>query len=156
MLLNWQVVESLEKPLEVDCTLSKESVYYRRNIKEELTGEEPDLQTKFVYEEVVLPKEFRFPILDTEEFKEAIHKKIDEINSQLHMTKLDFFNNFCKPAGITDEELEAKIKELGMSADWKYCNHVYYGVIYPFLSTLPLGKTEDEIIKIFEELTPKK
>ncbi len=156
MLLNWKKAESLERPLEVDCTLSENGVYYRRNIKEELTGEEPDLQTKFVYEEVVLPKEFRFPILDTKEFKEAIHKKIDEINSQLHMTKLDFFNNFCKPAGITDEMLEAKIAELGMSADWKYCNHVYYGVIFPFLTTLPLGKTEEEIIKIFEELTPKK
>ena len=156
MLLNWKIAESLEKPLEVDCILSKESVYYRRNIKEELVENDGDVITKYVYEEVILPKEFRFPILDTEEFKEAIHKKIDEINGQLHMTKLDFFNNFCKPAEITDEMLEAKIAELGMSADWKYCNHVYYGVIFPFLTTLPLGKTEEEIIKIFEELTPKK
>lgn len=156
MLLNWKIVESLERPLEVDCTLSNDSVYYRRNIREEIAEEEPELQTKYVYEEVVLPQEFRFSILDTEEFKQAIQDKINEINGQLHMTKLDFYNNFCKPAGITDEMLEAKIVELGMSAEWKYCNHVYYGVIYPFLKALPLGKTEDEIIKIFEELTPKK
>ena len=156
MLLNWKIVESLERPLEVDCTLSNDSVYYRRNIREEIAEEEPELKTKFVYEEVILPEEFRFPILDTEEFKEAIKRKIAEINSQLHITKLDFFNNFCKPAGITFDMLEAKIAELGMKADWNYCNHVYYGVIYPFLTTLPLGKTEDEIIKIFEGLTPKK
>jgi len=153
MLLNWKIVESLEKPLEVDCTLSNDSVYYRRNIREEIAEEEPELKTKFVYEEVILPEEFRFPILDTEEFKEAIKRKIAEINSQLHITKLDFFNNFCKPAGITFDMLEAKIAELGMKADWNYCNHVYYGVIYPFLTTLPLGKTEEEIIAIFEKLT---
>ncbi|MBR5201725.1 MAG: hypothetical protein IKW45_00520 [Clostridia bacterium] len=153
MLLNWKIVESLERPLEVDCTLSNDSVYYRRNIREEIAEEEPELKTKFVYEEVILPEEFRFPILDTEEFKEAIKRKIAEINSQLHITKLDFFNNFCKPAGITFDMLEAKIAELGMKADWNYCNHVYYGVIYPFLTTLPLGKTEEEIIAIFEKLT---
>lgn len=153
MLLNWKIVESLERPLEVDCTLSNDSVYYRRNIREEIAEEEPELKTKFVYEEVILPDEFRFPILDTEEFKEAIKRKIAEINSQLHITKLDFFNNFCKPAGITFDMLEAKIAELGMKADWNYCNHVYYGVIYPFLTTLPLGKTEEEIIAIFEKLT---
>lgn len=153
MLLNWKIVESLERPLEVDCTLSNDSVYYRRNIREEIAEEEPELKTKFVYEEVILPEEFRFPILDTEEFKEAIKRKITEINSQLHITKLDFFNNFCKPAGITFDMLEAKIAELGMKADWNYCNHVYYGVIYPFLTTLPLGKTEEEIIAIFEKLT---
>lgn len=153
MLLNWKTVESLERPLEVDCTLSNDSVYYRRNIRTELAGEEPELQTKYVYEEVILPEEFRFPILDTEEFIEAIKRKIAEINSQLHITKLDFFNNFCKPAGITYDILEAKIAELGMKADWNYCNHVYYGVIYPFLTTLPLGKTEEEIIAIFEKLT---
>lgn len=153
MLLNWKIVESLERPLEVDCTLSNDSVYYRRNIREEIAEEEPELKTKFVYEEVILPEEFRFPILDTEEFKEAIKRKIAEINSQLHITKLDFFNNFCKPAGITFDMLEAKIAELGMKADWNYCNHVYYGAIYPFLTTLPLGKTEEEIIAIFEKLT---
>ena len=153
MLLNWKIVESLERPLEVDCTLSNDSVYYRRNIREEIAEEEPELKTKFIYEEVILPEEFRFPILDTEEFKEAIKRKIAEINSQLHITKLDFFNNFCKPAGITFDMLEAKIAELGMKADWNYCNHVYYGVIYPFLTTLPLGKTEEEIIAIFEKLT---
>lgn len=153
MLLNWKTVESLEKPLEVDCTLSKNTVYFRKNIREEVVGEEPDLQTKYVYEEVLLPEEFRFPILDTEEFKEAIYNKINEINGQLHMTKLDFFNNFCKPAGISFDVLEEKIAELGMKAEWNYCNHVYYGVIYPFLTTLPLGKTEEEIIAIFEKLT---
>lgn len=72
--------------------------------------------------------------------------------ANLHITKLDFFNNFCKPAGISIEVLESKILELGMEADWKYCNHIYYGVIKPFLNSLPLGKTEAEIIAIFESL----
>lgn len=155
MLLNWKKAESLERPLEVDCTLSENGVYYRKNIVEELAGEEPELYTKFVYDEVVLPNDFRFDILDTEEYKTAIQNKLDEINGQLHMTKLDFFTNFCAPAGITYEALIAKIEELGMKAQWELCNHVYYGIIHSFLTALPLGKTEDEIIEIFEKLTPK-
>lgn len=72
----------------------------------------------------------------------------------LHMTKLDFYTNFCVPAGITYDILNAKIEELNMKAQWELCNHVYYGVIYPFLTALPLGKTENEIIEIFEKFTP--
>ena len=78
--------------------------------------------------------------------------KINEINAELHITKLDFYNNFCKPAGISYNELVAKIQELDMQAEWELCNHVYYGVIKPFLSALPLGKTDEEIIAIFEKL----
>ena len=74
---------------------------------------------------------------------------------KLHITKRDFFYAFCKPANITMEALEAKVAEVGMSADWTYCNHVYYGVIQPFLKLLPLGKTEAEIITIFDELCNK-
>ena len=85
------------------------------------------------------------------EAAEAEQKRI----GNLHITKRDFFYAFCKPAGITMEALEAKIAEVGMSADWAYCNHVYYGVIQPFLKMLPLGKTEAEIIEIFDELCSK-
>lgn len=155
MILNWKKAESLERPLEVDCTLSPSGVYYRKNIVEELAGEEPNLYTKFVYDEVILSNEFRFDILDTEEYKAAIQEKINQLNGRLHITKLDFYNNFCKPVGISYEVLIEKIKELGMQAEWELCNHVYYGVIHSFLTALPLGKTEDEIIKIFEELTPE-
>ena len=152
MLLTWKKVESLEMPLEVDCTLSKTDVYYRRNITEEQTENNGKIVKKYVYDETVLSEEFRFPILDTEEYKAAIQNKINEINGQLHITKLDFYNNFCKPVGISYEVLVEKIKELGMQAEWELCNHVYYGVIYPFLTTLPLGKTNEEIIAIFESL----
>ena len=85
------------------------------------------------------------------EAAEAEQKRI----GNLHITKRDFFYAFCKPAGITMEALEAKIAEVGMSADWTYCNYVYYGVIQPFLKLLPLGKTEAEIITIFDELCSK-
>lgn len=149
MILTWKNSESYEKPLEVDTTLSASGVYYRRNI----TEEETETGIKYSYEETVLPNEFRYDIEDIEEYKAAIKKAIDKINGSLHITKLDFFNNFCKPVGITVEVLEAKVAELGMEADWKYCNHVYYGVIYPFLKALPLGKTEEEIIAIFEALS---
>lgn len=148
MLLNWKKVESLEMPLEVDCTLSETDVYYRRNIEKA----ETETGVKYVYEETVLSDDFRFQILDTEEYKAAIKNKINEINAELHITKLDFYNNFCKPAGISYNELVAKIEELNMQAEWELCNHVYYGVIKPFLSALPLGKTDEEIIAIFEKL----
>ena len=153
MRLNWKKSESLEKPLEVDCMLSSSGVYYRKDITEETvldTNGNP--QIKYVYDEVVLSNEFRFPILDTEEYKVAIKNKLDEINSMLHITKLDFYENFCKPVGISYKDLLAKIVELDMQAEWDLCNHVYYGVIKPFLSALPLGKTDEEIIAIFEKL----
>lgn len=156
MQLIWKKAESLEKPLEVDCTLSNSGVYYRKNIKEETTldaNEEP--QTKYIYDETVLSNEFRFDILDTEEYKAAIQNKIDEINAELHITKLDFYSNFCKPIGITYEMLMEKVAECNMKAEWEFCNHVYYGVIKPFLTQLPLGKTEEEIVTVFEALCNK-
>lgn len=149
MRLNWKKAESYEKPLEVDTKLSNSGIYYRRNIEEV----EAEAGVKYCYEEVLLSNDFRFNIENIAEYIEAIERKIALINSQLHITKLDFFNNFCKPVGITIEILEAKVAELGMEADWKYCNHVYYGVIKPFLQALPLGKTEEEIIAIFEALS---
>jgi len=148
-MLKWKTVESLEAPLEVDCTLSESGVYYRRNIETVTT----DDGYKYVYEETILSNDFRFDILDTDEYKQAIQNKLDEIYSQYHITKLDFYNLFCKPANITYETLVAKIEELGMQAEWNLCNHVYYGVIKEFLTALPLGKTEDEIIEIFEKNT---
>ena len=72
--------------------------------------------------------------------------------ANLHITKLDFYTNLCLPASISYATLSEKISELGMQAQWDLCNHVYYGVIKPFLAQLPLGKTEEEIIAIFEEL----
>lgn len=72
--------------------------------------------------------------------------------ANLHITKQDFYLQLCKPAGIDYDTLLAKIIELNMRAEWELCNHVYYGVIQPFLSALPLGKTEDEVIAIFEKL----
>ena len=146
-MLKWKTVESLEAPLEVDCTLSESGVYYRRNIETVATED----GYKYRYEETVLSNDFRFPILDTEEYKETIQNKLNQIYSQYHITKLDFFNLFCKPVGITYDVLLAKISELNMQAEWELCNHVYYGVIKPFLNALPLGKTEEEIIEIFEE-----
>lgn len=144
MILNWKTVESLEVPLEIDKNLSTSGVYYRKNIVES--------EGKYSYEEVVLSNEFRFDIEDTEEYIEAISNQIALINSKLHITKLDFYNALCKPANISYAALMLKVSELNMEAEWNLCNHVYYGVIKPFLSVLPLGKTEDEIIEIFENL----
>lgn len=73
--------------------------------------------------------------------------------ANLHITKLDFYTLFCKPVGISYATLVSKITELNMEAEWNLCNHVYYGIIKPFLNSLPLGKTEAEIIAIFEEYT---
>jgi len=78
-----------------------------------------------------------------------------ERQKKAHITKLDFYTLFCVPAGISYATLEAKIVELGMEAQWNLCNHVYFAVIKPFLAALPLGKTEDEILAIFEEHTPE-
>lgn len=148
MLLKWKTVESLERPLEIEPTLSKSGVYYRKDIE----AVEIEDGLKYVYKEVVLSNEFRFDIEDTEDYIAAIQEKIDEVNGQLHITKLDFYNAFCKPAGISYSVLMAKIAEVGMKAEWELCNHIYYGVIKPFLQELPLGKTEEEIIEIFETL----
>lgn len=145
MILQWKTVESLECPQEVDALLTTSGVYYRKDITEQ--------DGKFIYKEVLLSNDFRFDILDTQEYIQAIKDKIDEINSQLHITKLDFFTLLIQPAGISYETLVNKINELGMQAQWNLCNHVYYGVIKPFLSALPLGKTEEEIIEIFEKHT---
>lgn len=148
MLLNWKTAESLVQPLRVDKILSEQGIYYRKDIK----AVEIEDGLKYVYKEVFLSNDFRFDIEDTEEYIAAIQDKIDEINGQLHITKLDFYNAFCKPAGISYPVLIAKISEVGMQAEWELCNHIYYGVIKPFLQELPLGKTEEEIIEIFETL----
>ena len=85
---------------------------------------------------------------------EAITKEQERI-SKLHITKQDFYTYICVPAGITYDTLKAKIAELNMQPQWELCNHVYYGIIQPFLTALPLGKTEAEIIEIFEAHTPE-
>ena len=72
--------------------------------------------------------------------------------AMLHITKQDFYKYICKPAGISYDVLKEKIIELNMQAEWELCNHVYYGVVKQFLSVLPLGKTEAEIIEIFEQI----
>ena len=83
------------------------------------------------------------------EEKEAELKRI----ANLHITKQDFYNYLCKPAGITYKELLGAVEQVDMQAEWDLCNHVYYGIIRPFLSTLPLGKTEAEVIAVFEKYT---
>lgn len=85
---------------------------------------------------------------------EAATKEQERI-SKLHITKQDFYTYICVPAGITYDTLKAKIAELNMQPQWELCNHVYYGIIQPFLTALPLGKTEAEIIEIFEAHTPE-
>lgn len=63
---NWKAVESLNKPLEIDCTLSESGVYVRKNIKEIQADDE---QIKYTYDETVLSNEYRYDILDMEEYK---------------------------------------------------------------------------------------
>ena len=110
-----------------------------------------------IYEDfLIVPKHYYIdknriklnPAWEEEETK-AEAKRI----ANLHITKLDFYNLFCKPVGISYATLVGKITELNMEAEWNLCNHVYYGIIKPFLNSLPLEKTEAEIIAIFEEYT---
>lgn len=60
MLLNWKNVESLERPIEVDAISTKNGIYFRKNIVE--------TDGKFKYQEVLLSNDYRFNILDTEEY----------------------------------------------------------------------------------------
>lgn len=85
------------------------------------------------------------------EEEEAEKERIEK----LHITKYDFYTNFCAPAGISYDNLITKVEELGMKPAWELCNHVYYGIIKPFFQELPIGKTEAEIIAIFEEIMAK-
>lgn len=104
------------------------------------------------------PEKFKIEngkIVFNENWEADLKQKEEERINRLHITKLDFYNNFCKPVGISYADLVAKIKELDMEADWELCNHVYYGVIKPFLDTMPLKKTEAEMILLFEKLCNK-
>ena len=146
MLLTWKKVESLEMPLEVDCTLSKTDVYYRRNITEEQAENNGEIVKKYIYEETILSEEFRFPILDTEEYKTAIQEKINRINGQLHITKLDFYNNFCKPVGISYEVLIEKIKGSPIKAETE---NLIHNIGFFLLLGLIIWVTIHDIIRIF-------
>ena len=85
------------------------------------------------------------------EEKEAEEKRI----ASLHITKYDLYTNFCAPAGMSYDELVAKIKELNIQAAWELCNHVFYGVIKPFFAQISTGMSEKEIITKFEEIMAK-
>ena len=149
MLFTWKDTESLENPLLVDDKSSSYGLYVRKDVVKE--------DDKYKYKELYLDNSYKMDIENVEEYQqkllERIEKEETEHNNDLHITKLDFYTNLCVPAGITYDVLSAKITELGMQAQWDLCNHVYYGVIKPFLAQLPLGKTEEEIIAIYEELT---
>ena len=63
-MLKWKNAESKEKPLEIDCTLSSTDVYLRKNIRQE--------EEMYKYDEVILSSEYRYPILDMNEYKEKL------------------------------------------------------------------------------------
>ena len=69
MLLNWQKSESYVMPLEIDCTLSDSGVYLRKNIRTEQVEDDENVNTKYVYDETILPNDFRYNILDMDEYK---------------------------------------------------------------------------------------
>lgn len=69
-MLNWKKVESLEEPLEIDCTLSKKGVYLRKDIQK--------VEDKYVYQEVLLSNEYRYPILDMDEYKAKLLETFKE------------------------------------------------------------------------------
>lgn len=71
-MLNWYKAESFAKPLEVDCISTNSGVYLRKNIKEELFDIEGQEHIKYVYDEVLLPNDYRYPILDMEEYKSKL------------------------------------------------------------------------------------
>lgn len=86
-------------------------------------------------------------------FRKSIQERLKNDTGKTEK-KQDFYTYICVPANISYDTLKAKIAELNMQPQWELCNHVYYGVIQPFLTALPLGKTEQEIIEIFEAHTP--
>lgn len=148
MLFTWKNTESMAEPLLVDDKSSSYGVYLRKEVKQE--------NNVYKYKEIFLDNEYKMNIADVEEYQQKLLDRLEleeqTYISKLHITKLDFYNNICKPADISYSSLVAKIEELNMTAEWDLCNHVYYGIIKPFLSALPTGKTEDEIIAIFEKL----
>lgn len=148
MLFTWKNTESMVEPLLVDDKSSSYGVYLRKDVKQE--------NNVYKYKEIYLSNDYKMNIVDVEEYQQKLLDRLEieeqTYISKLHITKLDFYNNICKPADISYTALVAKIEELNMTAEWDLCNHVYYGIIKPFLSALPTGKTEDEIIAIFEKL----
>lgn len=60
-MLNWKNVESLEQPLEIDAITTTEGVYLRKDIKFE--------DDKYKYKEVLLSNDYRYDILDTDEYR---------------------------------------------------------------------------------------
>lgn len=148
MLFIWKNTESMQEPLLVDDKSSSYGLYLRKDVVQE--------NNVYKYKEIYLSNDYKMNIVDVEEYQEKLLACLDqeeeEYTKMLHITKLDFYNNLCKPANISYDTLMAKITELGMKTDWELCNHVYYGIIQPFFEQLPLGKTEDEVIAIFEKL----
>lgn len=148
MLFTWTNTESMQEPLLVDDKSSSYGLYLRKDVVQE--------NNVYKYKEIYLSNDYKMNIVDVEEYQEKLLARLDheeeEYTKMLHITKLDFYNNLCKPANISYDTLMAKITELGMKADWELCNHVYYGIIQPFFEQLPLGKTENEVIAIFEKL----
>lgn len=75
MQLNWRIVESTEKPLDVDAELTQSGIYLRKDIEK--------IDDRYKYKEVLLSNDYRFPILDTDEykakllevFKQEVHKE---------------------------------------------------------------------------------
>ncbi|MDD3238215.1 MAG: hypothetical protein PHV37_08990 [Candidatus Gastranaerophilales bacterium] len=61
MKLNWRNVESLVEPLEVDAITTQSGIYLRKDITES--------DGKYTYKEVLLSNDYRYDILDTEEYK---------------------------------------------------------------------------------------
>lgn len=148
MLFTWKNTESMVEPLLIDDKSSSYGVYLRKDVKQE--------NNVYKYKEIYLSNDYKMNIVDVEEYQQKLLDRLEieeqTYISKLHITKLDFYNNICKPADISYTALVAKIEELNMTAEWDLCNHVYYGIIKPFLSALPTDKTEDEIIAIFEKL----
>ena len=64
MQLNWKKAESLECPLEIDAQMTSSGVYLRKNINRE--------DDKYTYQEVLLSNDYRFPILDMDEYREKL------------------------------------------------------------------------------------
>lgn len=71
-MLNFYKAESFAKPLEIDCISTNSGVYLRKNIKEELCELEGRELIKYVYDEVLLSNDYRYPILDMQEYKSKL------------------------------------------------------------------------------------
>lgn len=144
MELIYKTVESLNKPLEIDTTISPNWVYIRKDI----TSVETDNGTKFVYQEAcITPEEFK----QTDLYQ-------THTQAMKNITKRQLLIWLYLNAGKTEEDIYTAINAIP-DATTKYLatvnysgtNNFYYGNNYVQVIGAILGLTVDQLKTMFDE-----